>query len=66
MNVLLNGKERRIPDGRSVADLLTELKMPPRHVAVEINKELVTRDTYAQTYLHDADRVEIVAFVGGG
>jgi len=40
--------------------------MKSDRVAVELNREIVPRDLWAVTSLHDGDRLEIVHFVGGG
>jgi thiamine biosynthesis protein ThiS len=40
--------------------------MKPDRVAIELNREIVPRDQWPQTPLHDGDRLEIVHFVGGG
>jgi sulfur carrier protein len=42
------------------------LGLGPRRIAVEVNRTLVPRATYAGTPLRDGDQVEIVHFVGGG
>jgi thiamine biosynthesis protein ThiS len=40
--------------------------MKPDRVAIELNREIVPRDQWPQTPLHEGDRLEIVQFVGGG
>lgn len=49
-----------------MADLLTTLGIDPARVAVERNEDVVPRRSWAQAALAEGDRVEIVAFVGGG
>jgi thiamine biosynthesis protein ThiS len=49
-----------------VAALVAELGLDGRKVAVERNLEIVPRSAYSRTSLADGDRIEIVAFVGGG
>lgn len=65
-DVVVNGETHAVEDGSSVADLLQTLGVQPQHVAVERNREIVPRATFAQTPLAPGDRVEIVTFVGGG
>jgi thiamine biosynthesis protein ThiS len=65
MTVQVNGEPRSLPDGASVSDLLTDLKLTPDKVAVELNRRLVRSDRY-DTSLKEADVVEVVTFVGGG
>jgi len=40
--------------------------MKPDRVAIELNREIVPREQWPETPLHDGDRLEIVHFVGGG
>lgn len=62
----LNGESRPTSEGQSVADLLRELGLDPRQVAVERNREVVPRAQHGQTLLADGDQLEVVTFVGGG
>lgn len=64
MRIRLNGEERELPAGTSVAELVAQETSGP--VAVERNGELVPRARHAGTELADGDRVEIVTLVGGG
>jgi len=66
MQITVNDEPRHLPAGASVADLVAALGLGPRRVAVELNREIVTRATYTSTVLHDGDTVEIIHFVGGG
>lgn len=66
MRIVLNGEEREVADGLTVAGLLETLDVPRRYVAVERNREIVPRARHAETVLADGDRVEIVTMVGGG
>ncbi len=66
MQVRLNGELREIPEGTTVAALLTQLGVKAQRVAVEVNEAVVTKDRYAAHLLNGGDAVEIVAFVGGG
>ena len=66
MQVTVNDEPQRLPAGATVADLVATLGLGPRRVAVEVNREIVMRATYASTVLHDGDTIEIIHFVGGG
>ena len=66
MKLLLNGEERVFEAVRTLADLVENLGLDPRKVAVERNLEIAPRSTYGQTQLADGDRIEIVTFIGGG
>ena len=64
--IAVNGEPQAVPSGTTVAGLLALLGLDPRRVAVERNRDVVPRSTYADALLADGDRVEIVTFVGGG
>lgn len=66
MNIVLNGQEKTLTEPASVADLLRELGMSERRVAVEVNREIVPRSRHGEFLLHEHDRVEIVFAIGGG
>ena len=66
MKVILNGKEREIPDELTVQGLLDHLSLNPRRVAVELNRAIVKRAQFNETQLHANDSIEILQFVGGG
>ena len=66
MKIFVNGQAREAPDGASVAELLAQLELADKPVAVEVNLELVPKSRHAQTRLAPGDRLEIVTLVGGG
>ncbi|HEV8379461.1 MAG TPA: sulfur carrier protein ThiS [Tepidisphaeraceae bacterium] len=65
MLIKVNGQERQVADGASILALLTDAKLKPQTVAVELNRRLVKTEKYDQP-LKAGDEVEIVTFVGGG
>jgi sulfur carrier protein len=69
MKLHINAEERDFRDADAVstlAGLIETLGMKADRVAVELNRDIVPRDRWAETSLHDGDRLEIVHFVGGG
>jgi sulfur carrier protein len=64
--VRLNGEQKALAEGVSVADLLAELGKAPSTVAVELNGAILPRDHYSATRLSEGDQLEIVHFVQGG
>jgi thiamine biosynthesis protein ThiS len=66
MDIEVNGEERQVPEGLTVAGLLEELEVDRRRVAVERNRRVVPREEMADATLAEGDVVEIVQFVGGG
>ncbi|MFZ1132476.1 MAG: sulfur carrier protein ThiS [Terriglobales bacterium] len=65
MNVTING-ETQVSAAGTLGALVAQLGMKPDRVAIELNREIVPRDQWAETELHEGDRLEIVHFVGGG
>lgn len=67
MVVTINGEAREFETQRlTVAQLVEELGLAGRRVAVELNRHIVRRATYEDREVNDGDVVEIVGFVGGG
>jgi len=66
MQITVNGQPQTCADGDTVAALVAGLKLEPRRVAVELNKQIVRRANYDQTSLKEGDTLEIVTLVGGG
>ena len=63
----VNGAERRVPTGWTLADLLASLELDPRVVVVERNGAILRdRSSFASLALAPDDALEIVHFVGGG
>ena len=66
LEISINGEQRRVQPGVSVAAMLRELGIDPLRVAVERNLEIVPRATLEQVAVESGDAYEIVHFVGGG
>jgi thiazole synthase len=64
--VRVNGEQRLVPAGVSIAAMLCELGIDPKRVAVERNLEIVPRAMLGEVTVADGDAFEIVHFVGGG
>ena len=62
----MNGDPHEVAGPLTVADLLAQLDIDARRVAVEHNLVVLKRDALASTLVRDGDEVEIVNFVGGG
>jgi thiamine biosynthesis protein ThiS len=66
MKLQINGVDREFPAPLSVAGLLEQLGMKADRVAVELNRNVVSRQQWVNITLKDQDQLEIVQFVGGG
>lgn len=65
MNLTVNG-ESLVFNGNTLADLLVQLELTGRRIAVEVNQDIVPKGEHATHVLRDNDRVEIVHAIGGG
>lgn len=69
MKLHINGKEREFansPAPFALSALVEMLGMKADRVAIELNREIVPRDRWAETTLNEGDKLEMVHFVGGG
>lgn len=66
MRIRLNGESHALRQPLSLAQLVTQLELTGKRIAVEVNDELVPRSEHAEYQLHDGDKVEIVQAIGGG
>lgn len=66
IRIFLNGEERIIPHQMTIAELLAELELDVKKIAVEKDLEIVNQERFAEVILDEGSRVEIVHFIGGG
>lgn len=66
MHIVVNDKVHETKDNLTISELLAELELTVRHVAVEVNKELVPREEHDEFQLNENDQLEVVTLVGGG
>ena len=66
MQITLNGDTHEVAGPLTVSELLAQLQIDARRVAVEHNLVVLKRDAYDRTTVREGDEVEIVNFVGGG
>jgi len=66
LQIMLNGDAHEVAGPLTVIDLLAQLDIDSRRVAVEHNLVVLKREAFGTTLLQQGDEVEIVNFVGGG
>ncbi|MGA9041147.1 MAG: sulfur carrier protein ThiS [Terriglobales bacterium] len=66
MKLQINGEDRDFNAPLPLSSLIEQLGMKQDRVAVELNRNIVSRDQWPATQLAEGDRLEIVHFVGGG
>ena len=62
----VNGERFEFRDGMTVSNLIAEMGFSDAMGAVELNLDLVPRDSFSSTVLKENDCIEVVRFVGGG
>lgn len=64
--MLINGEEKALARPTALSELLTQLDYHTAFVAVELNGTIIKQADFGSTTITDADKLEIVSFVGGG
>ena len=66
VQIILNGTETAVPKATTIVQLIEQLGLVNKRIAIEINETIVPRSAHATTVLHSGDHVEIVHAIGGG
>jgi len=66
MRIEINGTTHDVADGISLSALIADLSLAPERIAIELNREVVRRAAWVETFLRENDKIEVVHFVGGG
>ena len=66
IKIFINGDLKKFPKETNIVSVLEALNISSKHIAIEINENLVFRSDWQETNLKDGDKVEIVKAIGGG
>ena len=66
IEIKVNGKVKSISDKYRMSDLVKDLKIPLKKVAIELNQEIMDKKNINKIFLKKNDKIEIVHFIGGG
>ena len=66
IEIRVNGKVKHISDKYKMSDLVKNLKIPMKKVAIELNQEIIDKKKIYKIILKEKDKIEIVHFIGGG
>ena len=66
MRIVVNGEQKDIPEGLTVAALIREMGLARAACAAEVNRTLIPKREHEQRALKEGDTVELVTLVGGG
>jgi len=66
MELKINGKPFQVEENSHIDQLLKQLELNPHQVIIELNRNILKKETFADTRLSQGDTLEIIQFVGGG
>mgnify|MGYP001188742224 FL=1 len=66
IKIKVNGKFKNITETYKISDLVKDLKIPLKKVAIELNQEIMDKKKISKIILKKDDKIEIVHFIGGG
>ncbi|MBR9827506.1 MAG: sulfur carrier protein ThiS [Oceanospirillales bacterium] len=66
MQIQVNGEAREINADATLAELIEQLELTGKRIAIELNLEIIPRSEHTGTRLNAGDQVEIVHAIGGG
>ncbi|MDQ3750513.1 MAG: sulfur carrier protein ThiS [Acidobacteriota bacterium] len=66
MKIIINGKTKEISNEVNIIELLESFSLPKERIAIELNKQVVRKKDWGNIKITDADRIEVIHFVGGG
>ena len=66
IKIRINGKIKKINENYKIQNLLSDLKVPLKKVAIELNYEILDKKKLSRVKLQNDDKIEIVHFIGGG
>ena len=66
IKIKVNGKFRSVTENYKISDLVKDLKIPLKKVAIELNQEIMNKKKIGKIILKKDDKIEIVHFIGGG
>ena len=52
--------------GQTVSEYLASTACNPGRIVIELNGEILPKESYDTTILADDDNVEVISFIGGG
>ena len=64
--IQLNGKEQLLQQPLTLKELLEEIRIQNRAIAVAVNSEVIPRSEFEKVLVRDKDQIEVIHAVGGG
>tara|TARA_B110000008_G_C16460142_1_gene359721 strand:- start:216 stop:416 length:201 start_codon:yes stop_codon:yes gene_type:complete len=66
VKIIVNGEELLLLEGSNVQDLIAQLGLTNKRIAIEINEAIIPKSKHQSHPIKNHDRVEVINAVGGG
>lgn len=66
MQIYINGEAQTIAENTTITQLLAQLQVEEKIVAISLNANVVKKDTWEQVCLNENDKLELLQFMSGG
>ena len=66
IKIKVNGKVKTVLNNSKLSEILNNLNIPIKKVAIELNQEIIDKKKLNKKILKKGDKIEIVHFIGGG
>lgn len=66
MEITINSQQRTVDTGTTLTALIDEMGLDDKRIAIEYNRDILSREQFSTITLQAGDSIEIVNFVGGG
>ncbi|MDE2090696.1 MAG: sulfur carrier protein ThiS [Gammaproteobacteria bacterium] len=66
MQIIVNGRPTDVPETLTARELILQLELAGKRIALEVNGEIVPRSTYGKYRFESGDKIEVVHAIGGG
>lgn len=66
MIISINGETETINDGIFISQLIEQMQLTGKRLAIEVNKEIIPKSSHADYQIKEGDNIEIVHAIGGG
>lgn len=66
MEILINGKKENLDNKITILDILKMKNIRKEIVEVELNGDIIKKESYDKTFLKEKDVLEFIFYMGGG
>ena len=66
MKIIVNGQSSDVATDLTAEQLIESLGLAGKRLAMEVNRDIIPRSTFATHHFTPGDQVEIVRAIGGG